>query len=176
MDNMKADPTPVIEHTGEPDCPACKAQKDLAYKLRDVMNGANGLTASDRIESMLRMAALITIDQGRANGTKPLPLIRAVAHYAIDHYAKVALSYLNAVEPMSVTEDMVTELKATFGKDPDAADDTDGAWATAAGISDRRAAGVRRPDDPLNLHRRRDDLDIHDRNMIRALKGSKLIH
>lgn len=54
----KTDAPTYLEHTEKEDCPACKAILDLGQRMTDAVNAATSLNPGDKMETILRLAAL----------------------------------------------------------------------------------------------------------------------
>ena len=156
----------TLQHTMEPDCPACAAMDRLANNVQTAMDNARGLSGGDRMGAVAGALGSLLALQGLGNGAtfeQANGMRMVLATIMHDHFEH-KWNDLHRAAPAA----------AAGGADVDPADRPDNSQWASVGIVDRRVAGAISPADPANLHRRRDDLDIHDRNMAMMLRRLKL--
>jgi hypothetical protein len=172
------------QHTGGENCPACKALADLGESLRTTCLDAiaAGMSGVDMMYTLTTVLALMNVS-GMTSGSDAdiAKATRDILHLFADK-THAMLESTGRASAIAHLENMhlapSDEISVFDGADGAAAiahaevppKSPDRSWTSGNGIADRRSGSVLSPADPKNLHRRRADLDPHDRNIARMLR------
>lgn len=156
-------------HTDKPDCPACAACDRLIAELRPIIMRAG--SAVGDLHTVDVVSVVITLlAESMFNSFRDKTDIPALGSYLVDvqHALEDRLASLQAKYISGGTNSLKIDDNGviTSASREDMAEATDAAnddiWLDR-GMADRRAAAALSPADPANLHRRRNDLPMHDR-------------